>query len=68
MYILLHSKLPEFSDMKMSLFPLNEHIAPFECMSVLRGDEFEYAPGVGDGPGGLASGHGIAKRRIRLSN
>ena len=34
--------------------PPNEHIAPFECMSVLRGDEFEWAPGVGDGPGGLA--------------
>ena len=32
--------------------PPNEHIAPFECMSVLRGDEFEWAPGVGGGPGG----------------
>ena len=33
----------------------------------LDGQEFEKAPGIGDGQGGLAV-HGVAKSRTRLSN
>ena len=41
MYILPHSKLPDLVTLKIFSRPLIEHIDPFECMSVLSGDEFE---------------------------
>ena len=35
----------------------------------LNGHEFEHAPGVGDGQGGLHTAvHGVAKSRTRVSN
>ena len=34
----------------------------------LDGHEFEQAPGVGDGQGGLAAVHGVAKSRTQLSD
>ena len=34
----------------------------------LNGQEFEWTPGVGDGQGGLAGIHGVAKSQTRLSD